>query len=575
MLQPVTISIDAKNEAGPLDLLWRCIGYCEINWTYTPIGKQVFRAIQELGDGGLWVRVMGSFSSGNRRSYPGWGSTNCYTEDADGRAHYDWSITDRAYDTLVEHGCKPMIVLGFMPHDLSAHPETGPLDSWRYPPKEYHRWQELNFRFAEHLLERYGKEEVRTWLFAPWNEPDVSLSFRCDPDVARDTPRRRQEEFLKLFDHAAAGIRAADEKLRVGGPELDKSIEFLEFFFEQCQHGINHATGKKGRQLDFVSMHCKATGIQPVHLGPGGPSVLPGARVPTPDFDFLVRRRLLLYENVLRNYPQFHGLPWICNEWDIDFGTIYGIHDSSDYRFRDTSYYPVFLIRMIKELLDLKQRLGINLTHIGTWAFYFQGSRCFEGHRALFDPMGIRKPVFNGFDMLSRLGRKRLAAMTDDTERDVTAGQEAGIEGGRCPMESETLDDLPEERRILPRPQVDVLAARDDDCVQVLVWSQVYQCDAIGDRTVNVTICGLEEWEKVRISHYRIDARHSNAHTVWEELGCPDWPTDEQVAAMRSRERLEKFEADQELTTAGGRVSIQTLMPMHSVSLLLVNCCTD
>ena len=107
------------------------------------------------------------------------------------------------------------------------------------------------------------------------------------------------------------------------------------------------------------------------------------------------------------------------------------------------------------------------------------------------------------------------------------------------------------------------------------MWSQVYQCDAIGDRTVNVTICGLEEWEKVRISHYRIDARHSNAHTVWEELGCPDWPTDEQVAAMRSRERLEKFEADQELTTAGGRVSIQTLMPMHSVSLLLVNCCTD
>jgi len=52
---------------------------------------------------------MGAFSSGNRRGYPGWFSTNCYTEDADGRAHYDWSIMDRVYDTLVEHGCKPMI----------------------------------------------------------------------------------------------------------------------------------------------------------------------------------------------------------------------------------------------------------------------------------------------------------------------------------------------------------------------------------------------------------------------------------------------------------------------------------
>ena len=90
-----------------------------------------------------------------------------------------------------------------------------------------------------------------------------------------------------------------------------------------------------------------------------------------------------------------------------------------------------------------------------------------------------------------------------------------------------------------------------------------------------MNISGLEDWGKVRISHYRIDERHSNAHTVWEELECPDWPTDEQVAAMRSRERLEKYEADRELTPTGGRVSIQTVLPMHSVSLLLVNRCSD
>ena len=572
---PVTISIDAQSETGPLDRIWRCIGYNEINWTYTPIGRQVLQAMQELGDGSFCVRVMGSFSSGNRRSYAGWGTTNCYTEDADGRAHYDWSITDRLYDSLVEYGCKPMVVLGFMPHDLSAHSETGLFHSWRYPPKDYQRWQELNFRFVEHLLERYGKEEIRTWYFAPWNEPDERMGFSCDPDEARDTPQRRQEEYLKLFDYAVAGVRAADENLRVGGPECDKSTEFLEFFLEQCKHGIDHVTGKKGRRLDFVSMHGKGTGIQPVQLGPSGPSVQPGACVPMPDFDLLVRRRILAYDKVLRKYPEFHSLPWICNEWDIDFGTIYGIHDSPDYSFRDTSYYPVFLIRMIKEMLDLKQRLGINLTHIGTWAFFFHGSRCFEGHRALFDPMGIRKPVFNGFEMLSRLGEKRLVAATDDAEVDVSAGEEAGIEGGRCPTESETLDDLPQEQRILSRPQVDVLAARDADCVQALVWSQVYRCDAIGDRTVDVIIRGLEDWERVRISHYRIDECHSNAHTVWEELECPDWPTDEQVATMRSREGLEKCEADRELTPDGGRVSIQTVLPMHSVSLLLVNRCSE
>ncbi len=71
MMRPVTISIDARNEAGPLDRIWHCIGYCEINWTYTPIGRQILRAIQELGDGTYWIRVMGTFSSGNQRSLPG------------------------------------------------------------------------------------------------------------------------------------------------------------------------------------------------------------------------------------------------------------------------------------------------------------------------------------------------------------------------------------------------------------------------------------------------------------------------------------------------------------------------
>lgn len=97
----------------------------------------------------------------------------------------------------------------------------------------------------------------------------------------------------------------------------------------------------------------------------------------------------------------------------------------------------------------------------------------------------------------------------------------------------------------------------------------------MGDRMVTVTISGLEGWEKIQLSHYRIDARHSNAHTVWEELGRPDWPTDEQIAAMRLHEGLEKYEPDREVTPAGGRVSIKTPLPTHSVSLLLLTRGTD
>ncbi|HCN07305.1 MAG TPA: hypothetical protein DIT01_05180 [Lentisphaeria bacterium] len=53
-------------------------------------------------------------------------------------------------------------------------------------------------------------------LCRPRDATAVTLSLRCDPDVARDTPQRRQEESLRLFDYAATGIRAAAENLRVG-----------------------------------------------------------------------------------------------------------------------------------------------------------------------------------------------------------------------------------------------------------------------------------------------------------------------------------------------------------------------
>jgi hypothetical protein len=99
--------------------------------------------------------------------------------------------------------------------------------------------------------------------------------------------------------------------------------------------------------------------------------------------------------------------------------------------------------------------------------------RCFEGTRAIFDPMGIRKPLFNGFEMLARLGSERLAATTDDTREDIAAGDVAGMYGGRRPLDTDVVDERDWWTAIQPYPTVDVLAARGDHCIQVLLWNQV------------------------------------------------------------------------------------------------------
>jgi len=583
-MKQVTITVDAGAELGTLDRIWRSFGYDEINWTYTPIGQEIFRQIRQLPDGPYWIRNHNAFTSGDRISRPAWGSTNCYTEGQDGKVHYDWSINDRVYDTFLENGCKPMIELGFMPHDLSSHPEVGPEESWRYPPRDYDRWQELNFKFAQHLIDRYGKEEVRTWYFAPWNEPDISY-FKWKPDENLNDPeqqRQRDEEFFKLYDYAGAGLLAADDKLCFGGPELAGRLDFLERFLTHCHDGINYVTGERGTRLDFISLHCKGTGIRRkgwrrvlhklkeiIFSDYDGSEVKKGY-VPNPDFDLIARRAFLQYYSVIRKFPGFENLPLIGNEWDIDVGTTLGTRNSPDFVFRNNSYYPTFVIRAMKELLDLKRSYGLNIQLVTQWAFYFYGKPCFAGHRAIFDPMGIRKPLFNGFEMLARLGGIRLAAATDDQETDIAPGESVGQRKHYRPRNEKEAEKIPETQQVKPYPRVDALAAREGNEIQIIVWNQVCNQYATGSRSVQVLIKGLEGWSRARLTHYRIDEQHSNAHSVWQRLGCPDWPTQAQIASMKKQERLEKYAPDVELEVVKGIVELAFELPVHSVSMLIL-----
>lgn len=566
MKNTVRIEIEASAQMYPVDRIWCSFGYDELNWTYTPKGKEIFRQIGNLTDGPYWIRNHNAFTSGNKLSWDCWGSTNCYTEDENNRPKYDWSENDRIFDVFLENGCKPMIELDFMPHDLSSHPELGPKDSWRYPPKDYERWRELNFKFARHLIDRYGKLEVRQWYFSAWNEPDDKY-FRIYPGTSTSMEsssekKKRCSEFCKLYDYTASGILAADDGLRFGGPDLAYDLEFFNQFLSHCHSGINHTTKETGSRLDFISVHSKATGKV-------------GGKVPNPDFDKIARRSFLKYFSIIKKFPGFETVPILGNEWDIDVGTSYGLHDSPDFGFRNNSYYPVFVIRAVKEILDLKHGQGINVELITQWAFYFEGKRCFEGTRSIFDPMGIRKAVFNGFEMLSRLGDTRIIASSGDTDSDIAPGEAAGKEGtsayqARRPKDDTTVDNHPGWDSIKPRKQVDALATRTETEIQILIWNQVYDQYAEGQKEIALRVRGLGGWERARLTHYRIDREHSNAQHVWQGIGCPDWPTEAQLEAIREREGLEKYGVDAEREVTEGRIELCFALPMHAVSLLLI-----
>ena len=114
-----------------------------------------------------------------------WGSTNAYTEDANGNPVYNWRIVDSIFDTYIQRGMKPLgadrfYARGIVYHIQSLTGMTGNpaipirkiITGWAYPPKDYKKWGELVYQWVKHCVERYGKKEVESWYWEVWNEPN-------------------------------------------------------------------------------------------------------------------------------------------------------------------------------------------------------------------------------------------------------------------------------------------------------------------------------------------------------------------------------------------------------------------
>jgi xylan 1,4-beta-xylosidase len=169
--------------------------------------------------------------------------------EIEGRPTYDFSGVDRVYDLVLDLGLRPVVELSFMPRDLAADPtktvfEYGAIVS---PPKDWQRWYDLVRNLVTHLVDRYGREEVRDhWAFEVWNEANLEVFWAGTP-----------EQYFQLYDLAAEAIRSVEPALRVGGP-ASAAVGWVE-------QTLTHADAN-GAALDFLSTH--TYGSPPLDLRP-------------------------------------------------------------------------------------------------------------------------------------------------------------------------------------------------------------------------------------------------------------------------------------------------------------------
>jgi len=533
--QSVSVRVDLAKRVGPYTPIYRWFGYDESNYTTMTYGRQLLRELHDLSPQPVYIRAHHLLTSGNGVPELKWSSSNVFSLDASGKPVYDFTITDQTFDEYKRAGVRPFVELGFMPKDLAVevpgiseyqlhYPKPTMAGSSNNPPKDYAMWGELVRKFTEHLVQRYGRQEVSTWYFEVWNEPDITYWHGT------------QAEYFKLYDYAVAGVRAALPEAKVGGPATtgpgsEKNSAYLDAFLRHCVHDRSAADGK-AIPLDFISFHPKG---RPEtlngHVRMGLANELKAAKA---GFDIVAR------------YPQLRKLPIILSEADPEGCAACSIKINPANAYRNGPLYATYTAAAIKGLFDLEDRAGVNLAGMLSWSFEFEGKEYFEGFRTLATN-GIDKPVLNVFRMAGLMSGDRV--QTSST--------------GRVPI-----DDIV-ENGVRAAADIDALATRTEHEAAVMLWN--YHDDdlpAVG-APVKVTIAGLPAGvNKVLLEHYRIDETHSNAYNVWKEMGSPQSPTAEQYARLRQAGQLELLMSPEWLDVNGNAVTVETELPRQATSLL-------
>lgn len=360
-----TIVVDARAQTTPFPHFWeKMFGSGRAALTLREDYRNDLRAVKRITDF-QYVRFHAILHD----------ELGVYNEDEHGNPVYNFDEIDHVYDGLLANGVRPVVEISFMPKKLAFNPDD--LHPFWYkpnvsPPKSYDRWDGLMKALAQHLVDRYGIDEVSKWYFEVWNEPNI--------DFWGGIPRK--ESYFTLYEHTARDLKSVSARIRVGGPATAAAAwipDFIQFV------AANHVP------VDFISTHAYAN--EPVKRLLGTNQVIAS--------EDRMGAVVTKVRNQIDASPLPH-LPLLWTEWNVD-----AANDA-----RETPYVGPALANVIREC-DGK------VDYMSFWT----SSEVFEEGgpaRAPFTRFGIRamgginKPAFYDFALLHQLGTERIANPSHD-----------------------------------------------------------------------------------------------------------------------------------------------------------------
>ncbi|SDH25907.1 GH39 family glycosyl hydrolase [Chitinophaga filiformis] len=530
-----TIHVDLNKTLGPMYPAWAWFGYDEPNYTYMKDGKKLLSEIAALSPVPVYVRAHSLLVTGDGKAALKWGSTNAYTEDANGNPVYNWSIIDSIFDTYVQRGMKPLAQIGFMPQALSTRPTpyrhfwkpgdpySDIITGWAYPPKDYKKWAELVYQWVKHSVQRYGQKEVESWYWELWNEPN---GFYWKASM---------EEFFKLYDYTADAVKRALPTAKIGGINVagtgsQGAQQWLHAFVKHCFSDTNYVTKKIGAPVDAILFHAKGS----PRLVDGHVQMNMGTQLRDIETGF----------KLVASYPQLKNIPIIIGESDPEGCAACGMHTNPENAYRNGTMYSSYTAASFAREYALADLYKVNFKGAVSWSFEFENQPWFFGFRDLATN-GVDKPVLNVFRMFGMMHGKRVN-LTSDQGYDLRTAVDSSF------------------RRTYP--DINGMACKDAHEATVMLWN--YHDDDVKQTAKQVTVQLKGLPQQVYMHHYRIDDEHSNSYETWKKIGSPQNPSAEQIAQLEKAGQLQLQDSPQWIKTENGETAIRMTLPSQGVSLL-------
>jgi xylan 1,4-beta-xylosidase len=363
---PEQVTVDAKAPTTPFPHFWEeMFGSGRAILTLRESYRNDLRAVKKVTDF-KYVRFHAILHD----------EVGVYNEDEHGNPVYNFAYVDQIYDGLLKDGVRPVVEISFMPKKLAFNPDA--LHPFWYkqnvsPPKSMERWDGLMKAFGQHLVDRYGIDEVSQWYFEVWNEPNI--------DFWGGIPRL--ESYLELYAHTARTLKSVNPRIRVGGPATAAAHWVPEF--------LKYAADNKV-PVDFVSTHGYADDSPEDMLG--------------------TSEKIPMDERVCRAVAMVHGqikassmpeLPLFWTEWNVQ-----GQNES-----RDTPFVGPGVANTVRQCDGL-----VDMMSFWTFSDVFEEGgpipQPFEGEFGLRAAGGINKPSYYDFALLHKLGDERYKSASDN-----------------------------------------------------------------------------------------------------------------------------------------------------------------